>query len=128
MKPYTPKQVCEILGISPSTLRRMVKSGKIHCTKTQGGHSRFFKEDVEALLKRPIDNLKEREEIVAKVIGDLSFPSWISIEIAEIIISELKKALVPKLTGKESLKKVSDIAERVKNNMVKALERSKHDE
>jgi diguanylate cyclase (GGDEF)-like protein/excisionase family DNA binding protein len=41
-----------LLGISRNTLRRWSDSGKLACYRSAGGHRRFRREDVEALLAR----------------------------------------------------------------------------
>ncbi len=42
----TIKQAAEFLGVSPKTIRRWEKAGKIKSFRTEGGHRRFDREDL----------------------------------------------------------------------------------
>ena len=44
------QQAAELLGVSPSTLRRWADSGKVPSQRTPGGQRRFSREDLAALL------------------------------------------------------------------------------
>jgi len=44
-------KVSEILGVAPSTLRAWEKDGKIHPTRTPGGHRRYLVSEVENLFR-----------------------------------------------------------------------------
>ncbi|MFQ6067247.1 MAG: IS607 family transposase [bacterium] len=47
---YTPKQACEILGISLRTLQEMDRRGKIQCIRTAGGRRRIPESEIQRLL------------------------------------------------------------------------------
>ena len=46
----TPADVAAILYVDPKTVTRWAKAGKIDSVRTPGGHRRFLKSDVLALL------------------------------------------------------------------------------
>lgn len=46
----TPAEVSAIFRVDPKTVTRWAGSGKLAAVKTPGGHRRFWKSDVEALL------------------------------------------------------------------------------
>jgi len=48
----TRARVAELLGVSPNTVARWARSGRIPCQKTLGGHRRFEQGDIEALLEQ----------------------------------------------------------------------------
>nr|WP_290665115.1 helix-turn-helix domain-containing protein [Ardenticatena sp.] len=50
----TLKEASELLGVHPSTLRRWSDEGKITTIRTRGGHRRFHRRDIEALLQQGI--------------------------------------------------------------------------
>jgi excisionase family DNA binding protein len=47
----TPAEASAVLRVSPRTLSRYETDGKIQCLRTPGGHRRFRRHDVEALLE-----------------------------------------------------------------------------
>lgn len=47
----TPLQAGRLLGVSPKTITRWAKQGKLSCTVTLGGHRRFAKSDIQKLIK-----------------------------------------------------------------------------
>ena len=47
----TINDVSKMLGISESSVRRLVDSGRLPAQTTAGGHRRFLRADVEALLR-----------------------------------------------------------------------------
>jgi excisionase family DNA binding protein len=51
MKYVTPKEACEYLGVSISTLRRWDEQGKIRSIRTPGGQRRFCVEEYEQKTK-----------------------------------------------------------------------------
>jgi excisionase family DNA binding protein len=42
----TPTEVSLIFGVDPKTVTRWAQSGRIHATRTLGGHRRFPRQDV----------------------------------------------------------------------------------
>lgn len=48
---YGTNEVAKILGVSPTTVWKWCKEGKIKCGKTPGGHFRIPRSEVERLLK-----------------------------------------------------------------------------
>lgn len=46
-------QASKMLGVDPDTLRRWADNGKIEVLKTPGGHRRFLRTSIEAMLPRP---------------------------------------------------------------------------
>ncbi|HEX9268224.1 MAG TPA: helix-turn-helix domain-containing protein [Candidatus Limnocylindria bacterium] len=49
----TVGEASRILGVDPDTLRRWADSGKVDVFQTPGGHRRFTREAIDALLPRP---------------------------------------------------------------------------
>jgi len=45
----TGQQVGWVLGVSPKTVARWAKEGKIRHTKTLGGHRRYLSQDIDEL-------------------------------------------------------------------------------
>jgi excisionase family DNA binding protein len=45
-----PKEVAEMFGVQPKTVTNWAKAGKIETFTTPGGHRRYRRNDVEALL------------------------------------------------------------------------------
>lgn len=48
----TPADVAALLFVDPKTVSRWATAGKISSTRTPGGHRRFLRSDVEALMSR----------------------------------------------------------------------------
>jgi putative resolvase len=48
-KLYSLQEACEFLGVSPSTIRRWEKAGKIRCVKTPGGHRRVPESEIQRI-------------------------------------------------------------------------------
>ena len=48
----TPGQVARILHVSPKTISRWAREGKLGHVVTLGGHRRFSRSDIEALAQR----------------------------------------------------------------------------
>ncbi|HEU5159036.1 MAG TPA: BldC family transcriptional regulator [Streptosporangiaceae bacterium] len=46
----TPAEVARLFGVDPKTVTRWAQAGRIGSIRTLGGHRRFFKEEVDALL------------------------------------------------------------------------------
>ncbi len=49
--PLTTGQVAEIFGVTLNTAKRCAERGEIPSFRTPGGHYRFRREDVDAMLK-----------------------------------------------------------------------------
>lgn len=45
------KEVAELLGVHPCTLREWDKNGKLEAIKTPGGHRKYQLSTIESLLK-----------------------------------------------------------------------------
>lgn len=67
-------EACQVLGVTPQTLRRWEKEGKIQCIRTDGGQRRIPKEEaariigcppeeIEPPLKIPFDLKKKKMEV-----------------------------------------------------------------
>ena len=46
----TPGQVAKLCGVTPQTVSRWNRIGRLKATRTHGGHRRFAEPDVRALL------------------------------------------------------------------------------
>jgi excisionase family DNA binding protein len=46
-----PSEVAEALQVSPKTVTRWVKEGKLASRRTLGGHRRFARADIESLVE-----------------------------------------------------------------------------
>jgi excisionase family DNA binding protein len=44
-----PAEVAELLGVSPKTVSRWAKEGKLPCRRTLGGHRRYPEHEIRAL-------------------------------------------------------------------------------
>lgn len=56
MQPDQPEmipagEVCRLLGVHPKTVKRWANEGKLRCIKTPGGHRRFFRSEILALIQ-----------------------------------------------------------------------------
>jgi excisionase family DNA binding protein len=47
-----PSEVAEVLQVSPKTVTRWAKEGKLASRRTLGGHRRYARADIESLVKR----------------------------------------------------------------------------
>lgn len=48
---FTPAEVAQLFRVDPKTVTRWGKAGKLRSIRTPGGHRRFPREDVMALLR-----------------------------------------------------------------------------
>src|SRR5207245_2208081 len=48
----TPAEASEVLGVSPRTLSRWAREGRIRAIVTLGGHRRFIRTEIEAVARR----------------------------------------------------------------------------
>jgi len=48
-KLYSLQEACEFLGVSPSTIRRWEKAGKIRCLRTLGGQRRVPESEIQRI-------------------------------------------------------------------------------
>jgi excisionase family DNA binding protein len=46
----TPAEVAKLFRVDPKTVTRWAQSGKLQCVRTLGGHRRYLRSEVEALL------------------------------------------------------------------------------
>jgi molybdopterin-binding protein len=51
-KLYTPHDAAEVLGISYSSLKQWIYSGKLKSVQTPGGHHRIYESEIDRLLPR----------------------------------------------------------------------------
>lgn len=54
----TPAEVAAMFRVDPKTVTRWAKAGKLNSVRTLGGHRRYKREEVEALLR---ENAHDRE-------------------------------------------------------------------
>jgi excisionase family DNA binding protein len=47
-----PSEVAEVLQVSPKTVTRWAKEGKLASRRTLGGHRRYARADIEFLVER----------------------------------------------------------------------------
>jgi excisionase family DNA binding protein len=47
-----PSEVAEVLQVSPKTVTRWAKEGKLASRRTLGGHRRYARADIESLAQR----------------------------------------------------------------------------
>jgi excisionase family DNA binding protein len=47
-----PSEVAEVLQVSPKTVTRWAKEGKLPSRRTLGGHRRYARTDIESLAER----------------------------------------------------------------------------
>ncbi len=51
----TPGEVARLFRVDPKTVTRWAKAGKLNSIRTPGGHSRFRRSDIMALMKGDLD-------------------------------------------------------------------------
>lgn len=54
----TPGEVAGIFRVDPKTVTRWVGAGRMPAIKSPGGHHRFHRDDVRALLRRQCDETR----------------------------------------------------------------------
>ena len=47
----TTKEASRLAGVGPTAIKRWADDGRLHCVKTAGGHRRFRRDELEALLR-----------------------------------------------------------------------------
>lgn len=52
----TPQEVAVLFRVDPSTLKRWAQAGKLPSVRTPGGHRRYRRAEVYALLDAPGDD------------------------------------------------------------------------
>lgn len=60
MNLITTPQAAQLLGVTPTTIKRWVEDGRLRCLRTPGGHRRFDRSDVQRFLAKsgaPADDL-----------------------------------------------------------------------
>ena len=55
-KLISSKEARERLGVSPATIRRWARTGKIRAIRTPGGHFRFDSATIEALASQEVSS------------------------------------------------------------------------
>ena len=58
----TRSEVSKMLGVSPNTVTRWAREGRLACLVTLGGHHRFDREVVEQLRKQQYREKQDRAE------------------------------------------------------------------
>jgi excisionase family DNA binding protein len=58
----TRSEVSKLLGVSPNTVTRWAREGRLACLVTLGGHHRFDREVVEQLRKQQYRESHDRDE------------------------------------------------------------------
>jgi excisionase family DNA binding protein len=48
----TPSEVAQLFRVNPKTITRWARAGKLSATRTLGGHRRFRRGDIDAILAR----------------------------------------------------------------------------
>lgn len=66
---------CAVLGVDQSTLRRWSDAGKIPVFRTPGGHRRYAKEDLRALVGEP-PRARERPRLTSQALTDRSLSAY----------------------------------------------------
>jgi excisionase family DNA binding protein len=46
----TPTEVAQLFRVDPKTVKRWALAGRLRSVRTPGGHQRFFKTEIDALL------------------------------------------------------------------------------
>ena len=94
----------ELLGVSANTLRRWSDAGRIACYRSAGGHRRFRRADIEALLResgdraRPAAAANFRHSAVAIGPGrpsPIGRPSRMTTGVAIVVALERKASRAP---------------------------------
>ena len=80
----TTKEAAAILGVGTTSVKRWADSGVLRCVKTPGGHRRFPRQAVEALIGQP-------EPVVSTSTGRIS--DWVSSLTSNVSGAQLVEAL-----------------------------------
>jgi excisionase family DNA binding protein len=62
----TRSEVSKLLGVSPNTVTRWAREGRLACLVTLGGHHRFDREVVEQLRKEQYREKQDRHDVRAR--------------------------------------------------------------
>ncbi|KAA3642694.1 MAG: helix-turn-helix domain-containing protein [Chloroflexi bacterium] len=66
--------VAELLGVHPSTVRNWADQGRIPMQRTQGGHRRFDRSQIELWIKsQRVDSTEHAEQLVQSALGNMRF-------------------------------------------------------
>ena len=69
----TSKQVCEVLAISMTTLKGLIRKGRIKRVRVAGGPYRFAESEIERVTAPPVQtsqtNFKEGQTIYSQFVG-----------------------------------------------------------
>jgi excisionase family DNA binding protein len=79
----TPAAVAALVFVDPKTVSRWARAGKIPSMRTPGGHRRFLRSDVEALIAKDWDRYPRQDAAVSApadhadmVVATVAGPSW----------------------------------------------------
>ena len=66
--------VAELLGVHPSTVRNWADQGRIPMQRTQGGHRRFDRSQIDLWIKsQRVDSTEHAEQLVQSALGNMRF-------------------------------------------------------
>ena len=66
--------VAEMLGVHPSTVRNWADQGRLPMQRTQGGHRRFDRSQIELWIKsQKVDTTEQAEQLVQSALGNMRF-------------------------------------------------------
>jgi excisionase family DNA binding protein len=84
------REAAQFLGVGTSTIKRWSDDGVLECVKTEGGHRRFRKVDVERLLRRQQGRLQDEEASIARWIDLLVSKTPQTLVVAELLKEKAK--------------------------------------
>jgi len=66
--------VATLLGVHPSTVRNWADQGRLPMHRTQGGHRRFDRSQIELWIKsQRVDSMEHAEQLVQSALGSMRF-------------------------------------------------------
>ena len=98
------RSAAQILGVGISTIKRWSDESVLACVKTEGGHRRFRREDVERLLRRQQGRLTDE---------DASISRWIELLVSKTPQTVVVAELLKEKAEHESWARTSDFMGRV---------------
>lgn len=58
----TPAEVSKLFRVDAKTVTRWARAGRLDSIRTIGGHRRYYKKDVEAILQRAVETSQPAEQ------------------------------------------------------------------